>query len=248
VIVYDHAAQARFHTVDGARAALRAVFPAAFPSTVLDLGCATGTWLKACAERGAVEMVGLEFVDIPQGDMLIPKHHVRAADLCKPINLERTFELVICLETAEHLRPECSETLVDTMTRHADRILFSAAAPGQPGMNHINCQWPSYWQLLFNARGFVCDDSVRWTIWDNDAIEPWYRQNLMMVCRDPGRAGSEPRIPAVLHPDMVKMNALQFLDENAKIIQDGAMPLGWYPIALAKALRAKARRRLGVRT
>jgi hypothetical protein len=46
---------------------------------------------------------------------------------------------------------------------------------------------------------------------------------------------------------MVKMNALQFLDENAKIIQDGTMPLGWYPIALAKALRAKARRRLGVR-
>ena len=111
----------------------------------------------------------------------MPKEHVRQADLSRPLNLARRFDLVLCLEVAEHLEPASAATIIDTLTAHGDRILFSAAAPGQPGMHHVNCQWPDYWQRLFNARGFACDGAVRWEIWRNGRIEPWYRQNLMMA-------------------------------------------------------------------
>ena len=46
------------------------------------------------------------------------------------------------------------------------------------GQNHINCQWPAYWQALFNQSGFWCDDRIRWEIWTEADIEPWYRQRL----------------------------------------------------------------------
>jgi SAM-dependent methyltransferase len=242
--VYDHSANARFHSVSGAREALRTIFQDDFPAKVLDLGCGTGTWLVACAELGAVEMLGIEVVDVPQGDLLIPKNQVLHADLCRPIDLKRRFDLVLCLETAEHLDPKCADTVADTITRHGDHILFSAAAPGQPGTNHVNCRWPAYWQSLFNARGYVCDDSVRWAIWDNDAIEPWYRQNLMTVTRDEARAGQERRIEAVVHPAMLPVNAWEYIHHNVEAIEKGALPWSWYPTALLKAAAAKVRRRV----
>src|SRR5690348_7395490 len=122
---------------------------------------------------------------------------IRRADLNEPIELGRRFDLVLCLETAEHLKPESSETIVDTLVRHGDLILFSAAAPGQGGPGHINCRWPAFWQKLFNERGFTCSDAVRWTIWNDGRIEPWYRQNLMVVTRDEALAGNEARIGSV---------------------------------------------------
>ena len=174
---------------------------------MLDVGCGTGTWLRAALDLGAREVLGVDGADLPAETLCVPKEHVRQADLSRPLNLARRFDLVLCLEVAEHLEPASAATIIDTLTAHGDRILFSAAAPGQPGMRHVNCQWPDYWQRLFNARGFACDGAVRWEIWRNGRIEPWYRQNLMMAVRDEAGAGSEPRVLPVLHPEMIEQVA-----------------------------------------
>lgn len=108
----------------------------------------------------------------------------------------------------------------------------------------MNCRWPDYWQGLFNARGYVCDDSARWMIWDNRLIEPWYRQNLISAVRNEARAGTEKRIAPVLHPEMIEQAAWQFLEANAAVIERGALPWRWYPSALVKAFAAKLGRRV----
>ena len=51
----------------------------------------------------------------------------------------------------------------------------------------------------------MCGDDVRWSIWDDDRIEPWYRQNLLFARRHPELAGKEHRIRAVIHPAMSEM-------------------------------------------
>jgi len=61
--------------------------------------------------------------------------------------------------------------LVTSLRAHADTVIFSAACPGQEGQGHINCQWPSYWQALFNRNGFECVDDIRPVIWGNTDIE-----------------------------------------------------------------------------
>lgn len=245
--MYDHQASRDVHTVEGAHEALRLLFPADFPGSVLDVGCGTGTWLEAARMRGATEVAGVDGVRIPADQLLIAQDGFHVADLNRPFSLDRRFELVLCLETAEHLEPQSAAVLVATLASHGDRILFSAATPGQPGTNHVNCQWPDYWQDLFNRHGFACTDSVRWLIWDNGAIEPWYRQNLMLAVRDAAGAGTESRIRPVIHPAMLGLYAAEFVEREGKAIAEGSKPWRWYVTAPLKAARAKLSRKLASR-
>ena len=242
--MYDHQASREVHSVEGAEAALRMLFTDGVPQSVLDIGCGTGTWLRAALNCGAQEVLGVDGVAIPGDQLLIPESAFRIADLNAPLRLDRRFDLVLCLETAEHLDAESAATVIASLAAHGDHILFSAAAPGQPGINHHNCQWPDFWQALFNREGFACSDEVRWLIWDNHAIEPWYRQNLMLAVRDPARAGSEARIAAVIHPAMLDIYTWDAAEKQTSVIERGSMPWSWYLSAPVRAAAAKLRRRL----
>jgi SAM-dependent methyltransferase len=239
-VEYDHLAAETLHTVEGAAEALSMLFPSNFPQSVLDIGCGNGSWLRAALDRGAQEIVGVDGVKLDPTLLHVPADCVHTADLSLPVDLGRCFDLVICLETAEHLEARSAKTLVDTIVRHGELILFSAAAPGQDGVHHVNLRWPAYWQKLFNDCGFACSDSVRWSLWENARIEPWYRQNMMTARRDEKLAGTEPRILPVLHPDVVA--AWGRIWDDAKAIENGALPLGWYAAVPFKAALAKLRR------
>lgn len=109
----------------------------------------------------------------------------------------------------------------------------------------MNCRRPDYWQDLFNRRGFACFDAVRWRMWNNDRIGPWYRQNMFEVRRDRALAGREPRLLPVVHPDMLPhMEAVgrAVLAERLRNEEFGALPLSWYFEQPWKGLVAKARR------
>ena len=84
-------------------------------------------------------------------------------------------------------------------------------------------------------------------IWDNAAVEPWYRQNMFVARRDPATAGKERRIPAVLHPDMatLKQSADTFRAKTVQEIEAGGMPAAWYCSLPFAALAGKIKRRLG---
>lgn len=112
------------------------------------------------------------------------------------------FDLAICLEVAEHLPPESSHNFIKALCEHSDHVIFSAGCPWQPGQNHINCQWPEFWQQLFNQSGFACEDNIRPRIWNIQGIEIWYRQNLFTARRS-CNAGQEARIRGMVHPEFL---------------------------------------------
>jgi hypothetical protein len=151
----------------------------------------------------------------------------------------------------EHLPASAAGTLVKTLTKHSDTVLFSAACPGQPGQHHVNCQWPAFWQKYFNSNGFECDDSPRWKIWDEPNIEVWYRQNIF-TARKNSNAGKETRIHAVVHPEMVPNIEAASLDAARQSaanterlnIANGSMTLDWYIRTPLVALGRKTRRHL----
>lgn len=241
-IAYEHSRN--LHTVEGPRTAFHELVHESLPSSLLDVGCGTGTWLLAAMEAGIGDVFGIDGVDIPADQMLIPFEHFQCRDLRQPVDLGRRFEMAICLEVAEHLDQQYADTLLDTLTHHADRIYFSAACPGQPGQNHINCQWPSWWQERFNARGYQCDDRVRWRLWDECRLEPWYRQNMFLASKDQGNAGCEPRLKQVVHPEMLPYLCGPACKQTVRQVEQGSMPLSWYFGTPLKAVGAKARRRI----
>jgi SAM-dependent methyltransferase len=143
------------------------------PESVLDVGCGQGEWLAEFP--AAVDKVGV--------DIAAPE----PTDLTEPLDLGRTFDLVLCLEVGEHLPEESADTLVDTLIRHAGDvgdIVFGAAVPGQDGIGHINCQPHEYWHAKFATRGFDPYDEIRPLIRDNANVSPWYRDNIFLYMNE----------------------------------------------------------------
>ena len=105
----------------------------------------------------------------------------RSFDMTKPFSMDRQFDLVVSLEVAEHLPHESAKQFVDSLVSLGPVILFSAAIPFQGGTNHINEQWPHYWLKLFQEQGYVGIDCLRQKIWENDKVNFWYSQNMIIV-------------------------------------------------------------------
>jgi SAM-dependent methyltransferase len=243
-IDYNHSQNQ--HSLEGPKAALPKLFPDGVPASLLDVGCGQGTWLRAALDSGAGDVFGVDGVDIPAKDLRFDPNRFKKCDLTAPINLNRTFEAALCLEVAEHLDAAFAPVLVRTITSHSDVVVFSAACPNQRGQHHVNCQWPEYWQKLFNERGFSCSDDVRWRIWDDTRIEPWYRQNIFIARRSGNLAGREPRIKAIMHPEMLSCLITpenEVFESHVQQIENGRMSGFWYLKLPALALSQKVRRR-----
>lgn len=148
--------------------------------SVLDLGCGIGTWMQAAQAKPGRGTLGVEIETFNANDLLVPEATILHMSLGRPIDLRRKFDLVLCLETAEHLPPEDAAQLVANCARHSGVILFSAAIPGQGGLNHVNEQPPEYWQKLFDRAGFEVVDLLRPRLWCDTGIPAWYRQNMLL--------------------------------------------------------------------
>jgi hypothetical protein len=110
----------------------------------------------------------------------IPEERFLSVDLKRPFHINSHFDLVVCLEVAEHLPEEIAECFIGSLTRLGSVVLFSAAIPSQGGTGHINEQWPAYWEEHFTNRGYVTVDCIRERIWDNEKVDWWYAQNTLI--------------------------------------------------------------------
>lgn len=225
-IDYEHSRNS--HSLPGPRAAFPKIFAHKMPQSLLDVGCGIGTWLRVAQEFGVSEIFGVDGVAVGAERLLVSPSLVRIQDFTQPWNLGRKFDVVLCLEVAEHLDEKHAANLIGTLTTHADWVVFGAACVGQNGQHHVNCQWPAYWQKLFNEQDYVCADDIRWLIWDDERIEPWYRQNIFTARRNQVEAGKEPRITPVVHPAIVQIMIQEEFPRNIERIAQGGLPIKWY--------------------
>jgi hypothetical protein len=233
-----------FFSLEGAKTALEHFFVKnGAPKSVLDVGCGIGTWVRAALDYGVTDVCGIDGVAMGDNELLFPREFFRQQDLTSSWNLGRTYDLALCLEVAEHLPTAAAGSLVRNLAKHSDTVLFSAACPGQIGQHHVNCQWPEYWQQLFNTEGYTCEDAFRWQIWTVVAVEPWYRQNSFVAKRNVKDAGSEPRIKAVIHPEMLASRAFDIFQAQIDLIESGHRRLGWYLSIPFRACIGKLKRK-----
>lgn len=166
------------------------------PRTVVDVGCGQGWWTQAFTDLGC-ETLGID------GSYVSPIcDRFTAHDLTTPLPDLGRFDLAVSLEVAEHLPATRAVGFVADLCALAPTILFSAAIPGQGGTGHVNEQWPGYWADLFARNGYTVSGGLRWRIWDDDRVENWYRQNLLIATAGELPAGLEgPHEPfPVVHP------------------------------------------------
>jgi SAM-dependent methyltransferase len=166
-----------------ARAIVPVVLSLVNPTSVVDVGCGRGWWLQAFSEAGLRDIQGLDGDWVDEDALLIERSRFKKVDLEKPLPLDRTFELAVCLEVAEHLPPVFADTLVESLTRLAPVVLFSAAVPLQGGEHHVNEQWPQYWVEKFARLGYVPVDALRRHIWNDSRVAFFYAQNMFFLVK-----------------------------------------------------------------
>lgn len=158
------------------------------PSTVIDIGCGPGIYLRYFDERG-VAIYGIDGAS--RAGESIPPSRFEIVDLRNPwIWKGPRFDLALCIEVAEHLMPEHADTLLDTICNSADACYFSAAREGQGGEGHYNEQNKPYWQAKFIARGWEThplDPELHGIVEGDPVYEHchWLRWNGMLMRRVP---------------------------------------------------------------
>jgi SAM-dependent methyltransferase len=194
----------------------RRVFPLLFefvrPRSIVDVGCGDGGWLAVALASGIDDVLGVEGPWIDEARLKIPLDRFRRARLDEPLAIERRFDLALSLEVAEHLPPQRAPGLVEELTRLAPVVLFSAAIPGQGGVEHKNERWPFYWAQLFARHGYRAVDGLRFRLWEDPEVAYWYKQNLLLfaaaeaLAANPALASVAALAPAgpiaVVHPDL----------------------------------------------
>jgi len=153
------------------------------PQSVVDLGCGAGGWVATWLSHGITDVLGIDGDYVDKSAMVIPTSNFLALDLTLPVKLNRKFDLAVSLEVGEELPPESSDTLVESLIGLSPLVLFSAAVPHQEGRNHVNEQWPEYWVQRFRARGYAVADLLRSRLWNNDTVNYYYAQNILLFVR-----------------------------------------------------------------
>ena len=170
-------------SLQSAREVVPLIVAACSPRSVADVGCGVGTWAATFIENGVADVTGFDGNYVQRDMLKIPADHFEVADLTQPLVARRPFDVALCVEVAEHLPAISAGTLVESLTRLAPVVVFSAAIPFQGGTEHVNEQWPSYWAALFKSRGYMVVDALRPLVWRNEKIEPFYRQNLIVFVK-----------------------------------------------------------------
>lgn len=118
------------------------------PGSYLDLGCGTGAMVLVARQLG-VAALGIDAAADEAAGMLI-------ADLTQPLELGQQFDLISCVEVAEHIEPAYERTLVASIARHlapGGLLIFTVAQPGQPGDHHVNAVGGKHFEHLFYDEG-----------------------------------------------------------------------------------------------
>jgi SAM-dependent methyltransferase len=185
------------------------------PASVLDVGCGLGNFLKVFIDAGITDVTGVEGEWLDFSKIVIDKNFIGIKDLEKPFDLQRKFDIALCLEVAEHISKDSSALLVKSLTAHSDVIVFSAAIPEQGGQNHINEQWIEYWETLFDKHDYKLYDTIRPFIWNINDIFWWYRQNIVVCIKSSKHVSFKtPPINNYIHPELylskiAEINALK---------------------------------------
>ncbi len=215
---------------EGSLSSARIVLPILFeyykPKSVIDVGCERGAWLKAAAECGVQEVLGIEGAFVDRGTLFIDKQNFQACNLLERIKFSKRFDLAISVEVVEHLPYYRAETFVADLVKLSDYVLFSAALPYQGGTDHVNEQWLEFWAILFRRHRYVPCDLFRSPLYGNKKVGFRYTQNLVLFSKEeparelfPMETIATDRSLSFPHPHTFLVNVTRYLPLSSPALE-----------------------------
>jgi hypothetical protein len=143
------------------------------PETLADVGCGEGHLVRVAAQLG-IQSFG---IDANVGSERFANGILEGFDLTR-FQTFKKYEMVLCLEVAEHLPFDAANNFCSLLADMTERILiFSAAQIGQGGAGHLNEQPVSYWRKKLESNGLIFDpvtSVVLSKFWETVAPNAWW--------------------------------------------------------------------------
>jgi Methyltransferase domain len=215
------------------------------PTSVLDLGAGVGSFLKVFIDHDVTDVAGVDLCNFDPEILVVDESLMEAADLNRPVDVGRTYDLAVCLEVAGYLPNH--DVLVGSLVRHAPVVLFSAAVPSQDLPNQPHGAFPSDWVTLFAAHDYEVVDVFRPMLWNDERVPFWFRQNLLMFVHRPhleahrelAKPSGAPSPLDVVHPELYEILAGTGPNASLRLALARVPRIAW---AKLPRLAAKVRR------
>lgn len=124
--------------------------------TMLDVGCSIGLLVSAMRDA-SVEAYGIDISEFAIGQVADrDRAYVQAQDVFSPLpeSFPRHFDLVTCIEVAEHIDEERAAAFIGRLCELGSIVFFSSTPTDVTDPTHCNVQQQEYWCKLFARNGF----------------------------------------------------------------------------------------------
>jgi len=158
------------------------------PTSVLDVGCAAGGQIEIWRNHN-IKAFGVEGSrnawNIASS---FARQYMRLLDLRDAVEnkMFEDIDLVQSYEVAEHVEEHYADNYVNVICIHEPKnIIMTAAAPGQSGTYHVNCQPKQYWIEKISSKGYTFNQDkvnqvVSWGIGEERPFPDWWPKNVMV--------------------------------------------------------------------
>jgi 2-polyprenyl-3-methyl-5-hydroxy-6-metoxy-1,4-benzoquinol methylase len=128
------------------------------PVTLGDFGGGSGHYAKWLNDTGLMHAWAY---DGARGVEEITHNTVQYTNLCEPVDVQRRFDWVLCLEVAEHIPPRFTRQLLENIARHTKSVLVISWSDDDEGIGHINVRTlEAMYAEVESVTGFKIDWSL----------------------------------------------------------------------------------------
>jgi SAM-dependent methyltransferase len=150
---------------------------------IIDLGCGKCDYTNKLLDLG-FDIVGID------GNPITPQYcsrsdKIRVCDLTSDIVYETSYDLVLCLEVAEHVPAQYEDSLIRNIDRAVNpggTLLLSWGVEGQPGYGHVNCRNNDYVKNVFTKFGYTSNEAIENNIREKASL-PWFKNTIMVFSK-----------------------------------------------------------------
>lgn len=155
-----------------------------------DVGCGNAILIEHLAKNGK-KVWGIDSAsksDLLAGNSV--KDLIKISDITETQKLAAS-DVTLCFELGERIDKKHADTLVQNLaSSNATTIIFTAGAPGEAGVHHINLQPKKYWLEKFAKHDYHLDGALsrKFTrdLKDRLTNATWFLQDIMVFqkCSD----------------------------------------------------------------
>ena len=147
-------------------------------STVVDLGCGLGDYVKYFKSRGII----CDGYDGNPNTVILTKGECNIIDLSQPINIPKC-DYIFSLEVGEHIPKEFEDMLIDNLHKSNKKgMIISWAIEGQSGIGHVNCRNNDYIINKIEKLGYNYDILTSHLLREA-ATFPYFKNTIMVFDR-----------------------------------------------------------------